>query len=238
VRRVNYLVRARRLHATARNGAPLPWKTGRAVDGGEPVPISHPSAGPRPVCASAAMEQDATIDHYETLQISSSAETETIHRVYRMLAQRFHPDNQETGNPTRFREVSEAYQVLSDTDRRTQYDVVYQRHRQDRWKIVTKGAEAENDFAVEQLVRATLLEVLYTRRRLEPQEPGIFLFDLEKMIGRPREHLEFTVWFLVQKKLVQRADNSLLTITADGVEHLEQNYQANLQNRRLNARND
>ncbi len=58
------------------------------------------------------------------------------------------------------------------------------------------------------------------------------------MIGRPREHLEFTVWYLVQKKLVQRADNGVLVITADGVEHLEQNYQANLQNRRLNARND
>jgi curved DNA-binding protein CbpA len=184
------------------------------------------------------MEQTATDDHYETLQISSTAEPETIHRVYRMLAQRFHPDNQETGNPSRFREVSDAYQVLSDSDRRAQYDVVYQRQRQDRWRIVTKGAESENDFAVEQLVRATLLEVLYTRRRLEPQEPGIYLFDLEKMIGRPREHLEFTVWYLVQKKLVQRADNGVLVITADGVEHLEQNYQANLQNRRLNARND
>ena len=61
---------------------------------------------------------------------------------------------------------------------------------------------------------------------------------LEKMTGRPREHLEFTVWFLVQKKFIQRADNSLLVITADGVEHLEQNYQTNLQNKRLRARND
>ena len=58
------------------------------------------------------------------------------------------------------------------------------------------------------------------------------------MTGRPREHLEFTVWFLVQKKFIQRADNSLLVITADGVEHLEQNYQTNLQNKRLRARND
>jgi curved DNA-binding protein CbpA len=184
------------------------------------------------------MEQDGTDDYYETLQISSSAESETIHRVYRMLAQRFHPDNQETGNPTRFREVSDAYQVLSDSDRRIQYDVVYQRQRQDRWRIVTKGADAENDFAVEQLVRATVLQVLYSRRRLEPHEPGIFLFDLEKIIGRPREHLEFTIWYLVQKKLVMRADNALLVITADGVEHLEQNYQANLQSRRLNAQNE
>src|SRR3981081_4930666 len=114
------------------------------------------------------MEPDGTDDYYETLQISSSAEPETIHRVYRMLAQRFHPDNQETGNPTRFREVSDAYQVLSDSDRRAQYDVQYQRQQQDRWRIVAKGAESENDFAVEQLVRSTLLQGLYTRRRLPP----------------------------------------------------------------------
>ena len=184
------------------------------------------------------MEQATAVDHYETLQISSNAEPETIHRVYRMLAQRFHPDNKETGNPTRFREVSEAYQILSDPERRTQYDVVHQRQRQDRWRLVSTGAEAENNFAAEQLLRVTLLEVLYTRRRLEPREPGIFVTEVEKMIGRPREHLEFTVWFLIQKKFVQRSDNSLLLITAEGAEYLEQNYQDNLPNRRLRARND
>ncbi len=180
---------------------------------------------------------DEPIDYYETLQISSNAEPETVHRVYRMLAQRFHPDNGETGNATRFREVTEAYQVLSDPERRAQYDVVYQRQRQDRWRLVTTGAEAENDFGVEQLVRLTVLEVLYTKRRVEPHEPGLYIVDLEKMTARPREHLEFTVWFLVQKKFIQRADNALLVITADGVEYLEKNYQANLQTKRLLAHN-
>ncbi len=181
---------------------------------------------------------DPPLDHYETLQISSNAEPETVHRVYRMLAQRFHPDNGETGNTARFREVTEAYRVLSDPELRAQYDVGYQRLRQDRWRLVTTGAQAENDFASEQLVRLTLLEVLYTKRRVEPHEPGLYIVDLEKMIGRPREHLEFTVWFLVQKKFIQRADNAVLTITADGVEYLEQNYQASALNKRLRARND
>jgi hypothetical protein len=43
------------------------------------------------------------------------------------------------------------------------------------------------------------------------------------------------MWYLVQKKLVQRGDNSQLLITAEGVEYLEQNYVANLQRRRLSA---
>jgi curved DNA-binding protein CbpA len=183
------------------------------------------------------MENDAT-DHYETLQISSNAEPETIHRVYRMLAQRFHPDNHETGNASRFRLISEAYAVLSNAEARARYDVAHQQRQQDRWRLVSKGAEAENDFGIEQMGRLTVLEVLYTRRRLEPHEPGIFLGDLEKLTGRPREHLEFTLWYLVQKKFVQRADNSVLVITAEGVEYLEQNHQANLKNRRLPAKSE
>ena len=185
----------------------------------------------------AGMNQDAPIDHYEMLQVSASAEPETIHRVYRLLAQRFHPDNLETGNDTRFRLITEAYRVLSDPEQRARYDVVYQAQRQERWRLVSQAAESENDFSVERQFRLTVLEVLYTRRRLEPGEPGIFTTDLEKLTGRPREHLEFTLWFLLQMKLVVRTDNSLLVITAGGVEHLEDNYQAALQSKRLLAQN-
>src|SRR5262245_45348994 len=169
------------------------------------------------------MHTDPTVDYYEVLQVSSNAEPETIHRIYRLLAQRLHPDNRETGNEARFRLLSEAYQVLSDPERRARYDIGHQEQRRQRWRLVSNGSEVENDFGAERLLRLTVLEILYTRRRLEPHEPGIFILDLEKMTGRPREHLEFTVWYLTQKKLVQRADNSLLVITAEGAEYLEQN---------------
>ncbi len=100
---------------------------------------------------------------------------------------------------------------------------------------MTSGAESENDFESEQAARLTVLEALYTRRRIEPDNPGIFAADLESLIGRPREHLEFTLWYLGQKKLVIRGDSSQLLITADGVDYLEQNYRANLQRKRLHA---
>lgn len=181
------------------------------------------------------MSEDPTRDYYEILQVSSSADPETIHRVYRFLAQRLHPDNKETGSAERFREIHEAYAVLSDSERRTRYDIVFQQHRKDRWRLVTAGDSSENDFELEQTVRMTLLEVLYTKRRLEPDSPAIFEGDLESMIGRPREHLRFTIWFLQQKKLVTRDDNSRLVITVDGVEHLEQTYRSNMRHRRLTA---
>ena len=59
--------------------------------------------------------------------------------------------------------------------------------------------------------------------------------ELEELTGRPREHLEFTVWYLVQKKLIQRDDSARLVITADGVDFLEENYRTNLQRRRLES---
>jgi len=87
---------------------------------------------------------DQAADYYEILQISSNAEPETVHRVYRLLAQRFHPDNSETGNDARFRELTEAYDVIADPARRAQYDVTYSRHRQERWRLVTTGATARS----------------------------------------------------------------------------------------------
>jgi len=178
-------------------------------------------------------QTEASVDYYEVLQISPNAEPETVHRVYRLLAQRLHPDNQETGNEARFRELTEAYEVLSDPAQRAKYDVVHARQRQDRWRLVSTGDESENDFAAEQSTRLTVLEVLYTKRRTEPYSPGMFAPDLEQLTGRPREHLEFTFWFLIQKKFVTRSDNSLLVITADGVEFLEGNYQDTIHRRRL-----
>jgi curved DNA-binding protein CbpA len=187
------------------------------------------------------MAPEEIVDYYELLQISPNAEPETVHRVYRLLAQQVHPDNTGTGNAERFRAVNEAYTVLSDPEKRAKYDVTYHQLRRDRWRLASKSFEDEEsataggDYALEQLIRMTVLEVLYARRRMEPRDPGLFDLDLEHLIGRPREHLEFTLWYLTQKRFIQRGDNSRLTITAEGVDCLEQNSQEHLHRRRLKA---
>ena len=179
--------------------------------------------------------EEPPVDYYEVLQVSATADPDTVHRVYRLLAQRFHPDNQETGNIARFREVSEAYRVLSDPEARAKYDVAHQQRQQDRWRLVNSGQKSENDFEIEQSRRLTVLEVLYTQRRLDAAAPGMFLVELERLTGEAREHLEFTLWYLIQKDLVQRTDSSRFTITAPGVDHLEENYKVTLRQRRLSA---
>src|SRR3989344_7734324 len=61
-------------------------------------------------------------NYYDILGISKSATKEEIKKAYRKLAHRYHPDNRSTGNETKFKEVSEAYQILQDDKKRAEYD--------------------------------------------------------------------------------------------------------------------
>ena len=176
-------------------------------------------------------------DYYELLQISPNAEPETIHRVYRLLAQRYHPDNQQTGDEERFRALVEAYELLIDPERRAQYDVLYHNIKKKRFRPMMAAAveRADNPVEVERLVRITVLEVLYERRRATPSDAGVFPLDLEDLTGHAREHLEFTIWYLSRKALVAREDNSRLAITAEGVDFLESHFTANGHHKRIKA---
>ena len=63
-------------------------------------------------------------DYYEVLGVSRNADAATIKKAYRKLAKKYHPDSNE-GNATaaeRFKEVNEAYDVLSDEKKRKLYD--------------------------------------------------------------------------------------------------------------------
>ena len=63
-------------------------------------------------------------DYYEVLGVDRSADDATIKKAYRQLAKKYHPD----ANPgdkeaeAKFKEASEAYAVLSDSEKRRQYD--------------------------------------------------------------------------------------------------------------------
>lgn len=162
----------------------------------------------------------AELDYYEVLQLSPNADQETIQRVYRLLAQRFHPDNQDSGNQEMFRRILEAYQVLSDPAKRAAYDVDYSATRRLRWKIFDQGRSAQGVEA-ERRKRKGILELLYTKRAHQPAQPSMTLLDMEDLLGVAREHLEFSLWYLKESGLVTRADNGRYAITVKGVEEAE-----------------
>ena len=62
-------------------------------------------------------------DYYETLAVPRDATSEQIRSAYRKLARRYHPDiNEDEDAEERFKEVAEAYEVLSDAEKRERYD--------------------------------------------------------------------------------------------------------------------
>jgi DnaJ-class molecular chaperone len=67
-------------------------------------------------------------DHYQKLGVSPSATADLIKTAYRKKAAQYHPDkNQAPDAATRFREVQDAYEVLSDPARRKAFDDYRQR---------------------------------------------------------------------------------------------------------------
>jgi len=167
-------------------------------------------------------EQEAFIDFYELMQISPKAEAETIQRVYRMLAARFHPDNPRTGDRERFLRLTKAYHILSNREARAAYDLEYElRHAQPMSVFGLKDFAAGIDGEANR--RLGILCLLYNRRRSSPDHPGISILEFESMMSFPREHLMFTLWYLKDADLIRQDETSNFVITSRGVDHVEKN---------------
>ncbi len=166
------------------------------------------------------------VDYYELLQISPNAESETVHRVYKMLATRYHPDHPETGDMDRFLLLNKAYETLSNPSLRAEYDQIYQ--TQNAQPI---GLFETKDFSLgvdgEANRRMGLLCLLYSRRRTNPDDPGISILEFESMMAFAREHLLFTVWYLKDRRLISQDEDSDYVITGEGVDYVESHLPQN-----------
>jgi curved DNA-binding protein CbpA len=158
-------------------------------------------------------------DHYETLQVSPNADTDTIDRVFRHLAKRYHPDNQQTGDRESFDRLVAAHRVLSDPEQRTRYDLRYEEGRALQWGLAREAASGQV-IEDDRVVRERLLSLLYVQRRRDVKNPSIGNIELERLLSLPEAHLDFHIWFLREKKLVERTERGF-AITALGVEEAE-----------------
>ncbi|HUQ95314.1 MAG TPA: DnaJ domain-containing protein [Bryobacteraceae bacterium] len=163
---------------------------------------------------------DEFVDFYELLQVSPNAENETIQRVFRLLAQRLHPDNKETGNEKVFQGTLRAYQTLSDPVQRAAYDAQHRAQVKLTWQIFDQGSEPQSRES-QTRIREGILGVLYKKRQHSPGQPGMNIREMEDLLGIPREHLEFSLWYLKEKVFIKVGDNGRYVITAQGVEIYE-----------------
>jgi curved DNA-binding protein len=172
------------------------------------------------------MPENGFLDYYELLQISPNAENETIHRVYKMLAQRYHPDNPETGDLSRFLLLNQAFETLTDPDRRAEYNVLYEESRTQPIELFeTKDFDLGVDGEANR--RMGILCLLYARRRSNPDDPGISLLEFESIMSLPREHLLFTMWYLKEHDYLRQDEASDYVITGPGVDYVEEHLPHN-----------
>lgn len=165
---------------------------------------------------------ETTSDYYEILQVSPRADQEIIERAYRLLAKRFHPDNRDSGDAAKFGSLMEAFQVLSDPERRAAYD---EEHKTDRLRPdpISFNPSSAGGLEAEKKVYQTILSIFYIARRRDVMKAGAGIVHLEKLVGLPSKELEFHLWYLKEKGWIQRLETGEFAITASGVDAVLEN---------------
>ena len=169
------------------------------------------------------------VNHYEILEISSSASFETVERVFRYLAKRYHPDSSEHGDIQKFAQIAEAYEVVGSPERRASFDLELNKQKAVEVEL-DKGAASIGDDTAD---RHRLLSLFYAQRRKDIKKPGLGINSVEQMMGIPVEVLDFHVWFFRERGWIQREEGGAISITADGVEKLEASAERQAEQDRL-----
>jgi len=165
------------------------------------------------------VDETPFVDYYELLQISPNADDDTIHRVFRLLAKKHHPDT-EQGDAKRFNLLVEAYRTLANPETRASYDVRHEQYWDRTWKVASEASDRQA-FVDDADVREQLLSLFYAQRRRYMRNPGMSETQLGRLVGVPHEHMEFHLWYLREKGWVQRLEMGHLAITAEGVDQVE-----------------
>ena len=167
------------------------------------------------------MNETVFVDYYELLQLSSNADADTIERIFRHLAKRYHPDNPKFADDDRFNQIVEAHRTLANPETRAGYDVKYQDYWNRKWRVASDASDG-SAFGDDQVTRERLLSLLYVQRRRDMKSPGLGEQEVQRLLGIPFELVAFHLWYLKAKGWVERLDTGHLAISALGVEQVEQ----------------
>jgi len=168
----------------------------------------------------ACVNQPAFVDFYELLQLSPNADPDTVERVFRHLAKKYHPDRQIVQDDDRFRRLVEAHTTLTNPEKRAAYDVRYQEYWNRKWRLASEASDG-TAFGDDRETRGRLLSLLYVQRRRNMSSPGLGEYEMARLLRTPVELVEFHLWYLRSKGWIERLESGMLAISAIGVDEIE-----------------
>jgi len=158
-------------------------------------------------------------NHYAMLEVDQQSVSETIQQAYAKLAQKYNSRNSATGDAEMFEAVNLAYEVLSNPERRREFDRLHG-ISQEGGNPKFSGVAFFHALGDEAVLRAAILCLLYDRRRTRPSAPGLSTRQVEVMVEATAVELSAAMWYLKQRGLVLSDDKSSLQITVDGMDFL------------------
>lgn len=154
-------------------------------------------------------------DYYELLELSPNANLETIERVFRYFATKWHPDA--GGDKQKFALLISAFETLKDPANRAAYDGLYQQRQQQAQNLVDNARKA----GVDTVDRHKLLCIFYAKRRQDSKKPALGISSVEYLMKCPAEILDFHLWYFREKGWIKREETGGFSITSEGVDRIE-----------------
>ncbi len=162
------------------------------------------------------------VDYYSVLSVSPLCGAAEIDAAYRALAKKYHPDHVATADVTRFNEVTSAYRILRDSERRSVYDEIHadrfphlHKQPQDGDPVIGDGMALRDGEAHDRI-----LMHLYKKRRNRPSEPGEGSYALAELVDCSAEAIDFHTWYLREKGYLQVTENGTYAISVEGIDHV------------------
>ena len=162
-------------------------------------------------------------DFYAILQVDPNCDAKVLEAAYHRLAKSYHPDHTGSADTGKFSQLSEAYKLLRNRNKRTKYDIHYfQRYpeRVSKAQPETESSYEEGPALDDADAHARILSYLYQKRRENAQSAGVVGFYLQDMLQCSDEHFDFHKWYLKEKGFIVLTEQGTLAITIQGVDHV------------------
>ena len=175
------------------------------------------------------------VDFYAILEIDLCADPTEIEKQFFELGQKLHPDVPITGDQEKFELLTLAFQTLRIPESRQAYDDIYLEQNSDEFDHQGADSAADcsdatlqnMDLKKESTDRILLMQKFYERRRVNFKNPGLAAGSLDGVLKCSRAMIDFHLWYCQQRGWLFREESGQLSITADGVDHVENGLREN-----------